>query len=69
MNIVQQEARPRRSAAVRADAERMQQLANPLRSNPRGVTEAVHTQRAPPPEQLWEIPVGDEKRILEMCCP
>ena len=70
LNVVQQEARPRRAAAEHADArQREQQQTNPLRANPRGITSAVHEQRASPPEQLWEIPVGDEKRILEKCCP
>lgn len=69
LNIVANEVRPRRAAAEQADANRVQQFANPLRANPKAVTSAVHTHRAPPPEQLWEIPEGDESRILEFCCP
>ena len=55
-------------AAQQADVQRVQQLANPLRANPRGVTTAVHQQRATPPEQLWEIPAGSERLVLERCC-
>ena len=69
LNVVQHEVRPRRAAAQQADSQRVQQLVNPLRTNPRGVTAAIHEQRATPPEQLWEIPAGDEKRVLEKCCP
>ena len=71
LNIVQQEARtvPRRAAAQQADAQRVQQLTNPLRAAPKGVTTAVHKQMATPPDLLWEVPTGDERRILDMCCP
>jgi hypothetical protein len=69
LDVVQQEVRPRRAAAEQADANRIRQFTNPLRANPHAVTTAVHQQRALPPELLWEIPAGDEKRILEHCCP
>jgi hypothetical protein len=69
LNVVQHEARPRRAAAQQADAQRVQQLSNPLRANPKHVALVVHEQRATPPEQLWEIPTGDESRVLQFCCP
>ena len=70
LNVVQHEARqPRRAAAQQADVQRVQQLANPLRANPRSVVSAIYKQRATPPDRLWEIPPGDESRILEFCCP
>ena len=70
LNVVANEARPaRRAAAQQADVNRVQQQANPLRANPRAVTVAVHEQRVLPAEQLWEIPSGDESRVLEFCCP
>lgn len=70
LNVVQHEARPaRRAAAKQADVHRVQQQTNPLRANPRGLTSVVHKHRAMPEDQLWEIPTGDESRILEFCCP
>ena len=69
LNVVQHERQPKRAAAQQADAQRMQQMSNPLRVNPKGVASAVHKQRASPPESLWEIPTGDESRVLEFCCP
>lgn len=70
LNVVQcEERQPRRAAAKQADVQRVQQLSNPLRANPKGVAYAVHEQHAIPPEQLWEIPSGDESRVLEFCCP
>ena len=70
LNVVQQEARPRRAAAEQANArQREQQQSNPLRANLRAVVSAVHEQCAVPPDQLWEIPTGDESRIPGFCCP
>ena len=69
LNVVREEVRPRRAAAEQADAQRLQQLANPLRPNARIAVTAVHQHRAVPPDQLWEIPAGDESRVLEFCCP
>lgn len=70
LNVVQHELRqPRRGAFGRADAaQRQQQLANPLRANPNTIATIVRIQRATPPNQLWEITPGDERRILDMCC-
>lgn len=70
LNVVASEVmRPRRAASEQADAKRVQQQVNPLRANPKTVTAVVHKQHGPSPEQLWEVPAGDESRILEFCCP
>lgn len=71
LNVVQHEMRqPRRAAFDEANAaQRQQQHTNPLRANSNFVTTVIRTQRAIPPEQLWEIPPGDERRVLDMCCP
>jgi hypothetical protein len=70
LNVVQHEARPQRIAAAQGNERRVEQMNhNPLRTNPHAITSAVHQQRASPPDQLWEIPAGDEKRVLEKCCP
>ena len=34
----------------------------------RNVVYSVHRQQAQPPEQLWEIPSGEEGQILTHCC-
>ena len=33
----------------------------------RGMVKRVTQQRADPPEQLWEIPAGAERQILDSC--
>ena len=70
LNVVQTTARPRREAADRGNEQRVQQQNyNPLRAtNPRGIAAVVHKQHATPPEQLWEIPAGNERLILQNCC-
>ena len=32
-----------------------------------GVAKRVQTQRADPPDQLWEIDAGSERRVLDVC--
>ena len=32
-----------------------------------GIARRVQTQRADPPDQLWEIPTGNERLILDRC--
>ena len=32
-----------------------------------GISRRVQTQRADPPDQLWEIPTGNERLILDRC--
>ena len=36
--------------------------------NWQGIARRVQTQRSDPPEQLWEIPAGSERLVLERCC-
>ena len=38
------------------------------RQNWQGIARRVQTQRADPPEQLWEIPTGNERLVLQRCC-
>ena len=33
-----------------------------------GIAKRVQTQCADPPEQLWEIPAGNERVVLDCCC-
>jgi len=56
LEVVRQEARPQRAAA---------QVAMQLVRN---IVFSAHQQRAAPPEQLWEIPAGEENAILLHCC-
>ena len=42
--------------------------AQAARQNWQGIARRVQTQRADPPEQLWEIPAGNERLILDRCC-
>ena len=56
LEVVRQEARPAlRRAAVRG----LEAIRN--------VLYVAHKQRAEPPEQLWEIPEGEERAILDQC--
>ena len=56
LEVVRQEARPApRRAAVRG----LEAIRN--------VLYVAHKQRAGPPEQLWEIPKGEERAILDQC--
>uniref|UniRef100_A0A7S0LUV0 Uncharacterized protein n=1 Tax=Coccolithus braarudii TaxID=221442 RepID=A0A7S0LUV0_9EUKA len=56
LEVVRQEARPApRKAAVRS------------LEGIRNVLFVAHKQRAEPPEQLWEIPEGEERAILDHC--
>ena len=48
--------RPSRTAAATA------------RQNWQGMVRRVQEQRAPPPEQLFEITAGSERLILDWCC-
>lgn len=43
-------------------------VANMARQMLPGVTRRVQQQHADQPEQLWEIPAGDERFILDWCC-
>lgn len=56
LEVVRQEARPVRAAA---------QVAQGRWSN---ILYSAHRHRAEPPEQLWEIPSGEESSILLKCC-
>jgi hypothetical protein len=56
LEVVRQEARPARAAAQAA----IQAVRN--------IVFAAHRQRAAPPEQLWEVPAGEESEILLHCC-
>ena len=38
------------------------------RQNIPGIAMRVQTQRPDPPEQLWEIPAGNERVVLDWCC-
>ena len=51
---------------VRRGAPRAVALA--ARQNWQGIGRRVQTQRADPPEQLWEIPAGNEQLVLDRCC-
>ena len=42
--------------------------AQAARQNWQGIGKRVQTQRADPPEQLWEIPAGNERLVLDRCC-
>ena len=42
--------------------------AQAARQNWQGIGKRVQTQRADPPEQLWEIPAGNESLVLYRCC-
>ena len=44
------------------------EAAQAARQNWRGIAKRVQTQRADPPETLWEIPAGNERLVLERCC-
>ena len=59
LNVVQPGRRSARAAAKAASAAAAACL--------RGLTRRVTQQRADPPEQLWEIPVADEGKILSKC--
>ena len=41
--------------------------AQAARQNWQGIARRVQTQRADPPEQLWEIPAGNERLVLDRC--
>ena len=41
--------------------------AQAARQNWQGIARRVQTQRADPPDQLWEIPAGNERLVLERC--
>ena len=56
LEVVRDEARPVRAAAQAA----LQAFRNILYT--------AHQHRATPPEQLWEIPAGEENEILLHCC-
>ena len=43
-------------------------MAQAARQNWQGIAKRVQTQRADPPEQLWEIPAGNERLVLQRCC-
>ena len=58
LDVVRREARPAREAARQGDLRRQ---------NAQGIAFCVHVQRAEPPSQLWEIPEGNESRILLHC--
>ena len=51
----------RRGSAPRAAAQA-------ARQNWQGIAKRVQTQRADPPEALWEIPAGNERLVLDRCC-
>ena len=55
LEVVREEARPVRRVAARG------------REMIRNVLFAAHQQHAHPPEQLWEIPAGEESQILYWC--
>ena len=42
--------------------------AQAARQNWQGIARCVQTQRADPPELLWEIPAGNERLVLDRCC-
>ena len=56
LEVVRQESRPIRTVA-QAAGEAV-----------RNILFSAHRQRAEPPEQLWEIPAGEENAILLHCC-
>ena len=41
--------------------------AQAARQNWQGMVRCVQTQRADPPAQLWEIPEGNERLVLDRC--
>ena len=51
---------------VRCGSSRV--AAQAARQNWQGIAQRVQTQRSDPPEQLWEIPAGSERLVLERCC-
>ena len=55
LEVVREEARPVRLAAKAAG------------QNVRNILFTARKQRATPPEQLWEIPTGEESEILLRC--
>jgi hypothetical protein len=42
--------------------------AQAARQNWQGIARRVQTQRADPPEALWEIPASNERLVLDRCC-
>ena len=58
LDVVRREVRPAREAARQGDLRRQ---------NAQGIAFCVHAQRAEPPSQLWEIPEGNESRVLLHC--
>ena len=65
LNVVRREVLPARSSsrATRVPT-RLGDYATGAQS---GIAYRAHEQRAEPPEQLWEIPAGDEDLILRRC--
>lgn len=53
---------------VRRTSSRTAKPTDRAHQNLAGVTKKVQTQRADPPNLLWEIPAGNERLVLGLCC-
>ena len=56
LEVVAREGRPAPHRAAQCAREKAQ-----------NIMFTAHTRRAPPPDQLWEIPAGEESAILSHC--